>query len=74
MIAVYPNPSTGNTVVSTKGKAGKIIISTPAGAIVETIEAVNGQDKYELNILNKGIYIVSFISDNLISTEKLVVN
>ncbi|MFN3403105.1 MAG: T9SS type A sorting domain-containing protein [Cytophagaceae bacterium] len=72
-ISVYPNPSQGNALVSTNGKTGTITVSNTNGSVVKTIQAASNQDSYELNLENKGVYIVSFVSDEIKTTQKLVI-
>lgn len=73
---VYPNPSNGNFIVTSKTAIDKINIYTQTGAFVKTIEVINNSNDVEVSIngLQTGIYLIELQNNNEKSWKKIIVN
>ena len=69
-IKIYPNPSNGNFIINNT-EASKIFIIDGTGKIVLQKEKVYGDLKIES--LDKGIYFISIVTEQVRKTGKLVV-
>ncbi|HXA01497.1 MAG TPA: T9SS type A sorting domain-containing protein [Cytophagaceae bacterium] len=72
-ISVYPNPSAGKVTLNTHNRAGNISIMNPLGAIVQTIAVTSDKDSYDVNLNNKGLYFLNFVTEEGSGIEKLVI-
>jgi hypothetical protein len=72
-ISVFPNPSAGNVKINTYNRDGKVLVTNPFGAVVETIQTSKDQESYELSLNDKGMYFLNFITSEGSATEKLVI-
>lgn len=73
-LLVYPNPSNGSVRIENLD-SGVITVTNSSGQVVfekNTVEQVNSE--LDLSYFDKGIYFVSFTSENKISRAKLVIN
>jgi len=67
---IFPNPTSGE-INLLKSANNVQIISTDGKLIFESFK--NGQQHFDFNYLNNGIYIFKYNSDNMIHVEKLVI-
>ena len=69
--SVAPNPSTGTITINTE-KTVRLSVIDVLGKVVYTNDQVDVNTNIDLSNLQKGIYLVKVIGDNVYSTEKLI--
>jgi endonuclease I len=79
-VSVSPNPNNGNFTIKYSSQTNEKVavkLTDMLGRVVysNTLQASNGNNTVELNVpnLNKGIYMVEWLSENIHQTEKLII-
>jgi Secretion system C-terminal sorting domain/Outer membrane protein Omp28 len=70
-VKLYPNPSTGIVKISTESNVQVKIIDI-LGKVVYSNNSVTSDSNLDLSNLQKGIYLVKVIGENVYATEKLI--
>ena len=77
IFSIYPNPNNGNELnlnVAGLSKAAKVFVYDNRGSLVLEIDKVsNGTKAISIGELSSGIYSVSLRNDEIVVTERLVV-
>lgn len=68
---IYPNPSNGSFTIAAGTQEGQVIIYNTLGQQIHR-QAFRGSTRIQ-STLSKGMYLLKFITDNGISTERLIV-
>jgi len=75
-ISIYPNPNDGDFTVKYNNSTGKLLLIRIKDLSGKTIfENTCSQNSFRFNkkVLNKGLYIVSIIGDDIYFTSKMIV-
>ncbi|MBQ2398042.1 MAG: T9SS type A sorting domain-containing protein, partial [Bacteroidales bacterium] len=74
---IYPNPATDNATLEINGlnQDAKIVISDLQGRILSQDNINAGTTRYTINVsdMTSGVYYIRIITDNVVSTQKLIV-
>ena len=74
---IYPNPATDNATLEINGlnEEAKVVVSDLQGRILSQDNIKAGTTRYTLNVSNmsSGVYYIRIITDNVVSTQKLIV-
>ena len=71
IIQIFPNPSNG--IIHTSGQFDEIMVFDLVGKSIDKRLIVRDNRSVDLSVLQKGIYIVNFVKDNLVvHTEKVI--
>ena len=74
---IYPNPATDNATLEINGlnQEAKVVVSDLQGRILSQDNIKAGTTRYTLNVSNmsSGVYYIRIITDNVVSTQKLIV-
>jgi hypothetical protein len=74
---LYPNPASDNATLDINGlnQDAKIVISDLQGRILSQDNINAGTTRYTLNVseMASGVYYIRIITDNVVSTQKLIV-
>ena len=75
-VSLYPNPTSGNAILSVKGlnKEATIIVTDQQGRVISTSTLTSGQENSVINTDNlaSGVYYVRIQTANSVRTEKLI--
>lgn len=72
IIKVFPNPTTNYFRIQTKADKVKVDVYDVSGKLVKSFP--KKQEQYDVSSLNRGVYMVSIITDNSKQTIKLIKN
>ncbi len=74
--SVYPNPSNGEFIVSTKTNLTEINVYSQTGALVKTIKLEDAKDSTNITVngLQSGVYLIELKNDSDKSWKKVIVN
>ena len=76
-VSLYPNPASDNATLDINGlnQDAKIVVSDLQGRILSQDNIKAGTTRYTLNVSNmsSGVYYIRIITDNVVSTQKLIV-
>jgi hypothetical protein len=74
---VYPNPATSQATLEINGlnQDAKIVISDLQGRILSQDQISAGTNRYTINVseMASGVYYIRIVTDNVVSTQKLIV-
>ncbi len=74
---IYPNPATSQAILQVEGltSEAKIVISDLQGRILSQDAISAGETRYTINVsdMASGVYYIRIITDNVVSTQKLIV-
>jgi PKD repeat protein len=72
--SVFPNPASTNISIQYPGVIKHIIIYDCSGKQVYSCEAIKEQNKIDVSIFERGLYLVKLVDDNnKVMTKKLVI-
>ncbi len=70
---LYPNPTTGNVKITTKGLMDRVIVHNLIGEVVEVIQSpLSAQVELNTQNLETGVYFVTVFAGNQQLTQKLI--
>ena len=76
-VSLYPNPASDNATLDINGlnQDAKIVISDLQGRILSQDNINAGTTRYTINVseMSSGVYYIRIITDNVVSTQKLIV-
>ena len=76
-VSLYPNPASDNATLDINGlnQDAKIVISDLQGRILSQDNINAGTTRYTINVseMASGVYYIRIITDNVVSTQKLIV-
>ncbi|MBQ2375374.1 MAG: T9SS type A sorting domain-containing protein, partial [Bacteroidales bacterium] len=76
-VSLYPNPASDNATLEINGlnQDAKVVVSDLQGRILSQDNINAGTTRYTLNVSNmsSGVYYVRIVTDNVVSTQKLIV-
>ena len=76
-VSLYPNPASDNATLDINGlnQDAKIVISDLQGRILSQDNITAGTTRYTINVseMASGVYYIRIITDNVVSTQKLIV-
>ena len=76
-VSLYPNPASDNATLEINGlnQDAKIVISDLQGRILSQDNINAGTTRYTINVseMSSGVYYIRIITDNVVSTQKLIV-
>ena len=76
-VSLYPNPASDNATLDINGlnQDAKIVISDLQGRILSQDNITAGTTRYTINVseMSSGVYYIRIITDNVVSTQKLIV-
>ena len=76
-VQLYPNPASDNATLDINGlnQDAKIVVSDLQGRILSQDNINAGTTRYTINVSNmtSGVYYIRIITDNVVSTQKLIV-
>ena len=76
-VQLYPNPASDNATLDINGlnQEAKIVISDLQGRILSQDNINAGTTRYTINVsdMTSGVYYIRIITDNVVSTQKLIV-
>ena len=76
-VSLYPNPASDNATLDINGlnQDAKIVISDLQGRILSQDNINAGTTRYTINVsdMTSGVYYIRIITDNVVSTQKLIV-
>ena len=76
-VSLYPNPASDNATLDINGlnQDAKIVISDLQGRILSQDNINAGENRYTINVsdMASGVYYIRIITDNVVSTQKLIV-
>ena len=76
-VSLYPNPASDNATLDINGlnQDAKIVISDLQGRILSQDNITAGTTRYTINVsdMTSGVYYIRIITDNVVSTQKLIV-
>ena len=76
-VQLYPNPASDNATLDINGlnQDAKIVISDLQGRILSQDNINAGTTRYTINVseMTSGVYYIRIITDNVVSTQKLIV-
>jgi hypothetical protein len=76
-VQLYPNPASDNATLDINGlnQDAKIVISDLQGRILSQDNINAGTTRYTINVseMASGVYYIRIITDNVVSTQKLIV-
>ncbi|MBQ2398271.1 MAG: T9SS type A sorting domain-containing protein, partial [Bacteroidales bacterium] len=76
-VILYPNPASDNATLDINGlnQDAKIVISDLQGRILSQDNINAGTTRYTINVsdMTSGVYYIRIITDNVVSTQKLIV-
>jgi len=70
---IYPNPSTGNVTIETKGQVGKAYVFNTFGQVVAEVDLRDNEFVYSVQLESKGLYTFKIKSAGETSGYKVVV-
>jgi hypothetical protein len=74
---IYPNPATSQATLEINGlnQDAKIVISDLQGRIISQDQISAGKTRYTINVseMASGVYYIRIVTDNVVSTQKLIV-
>jgi hypothetical protein len=74
---IYPNPANTQATLQINGlnQDAKIVISDLQGRILSQDQINAGTNRYTINVseMASGVYYIRIVTDNVISTQKLIV-
>lgn len=73
-ISVYPNPATDYFMLKNAENATKLLIYNIVGRQVKSFQTNGGNEKYIVNDLPKGMYVIRLLNDNNDLVETLRLN
>ena len=75
-VNLYPNPSTDYVIIETKStSAANINVYSLSGQLVISIQSNNlSEEKIDVSVLQKGIYIIQVLQGADVYSSKLLVN
>ncbi|MEE0266417.1 MAG: fibronectin type III domain-containing protein [Bacteroidales bacterium] len=76
-VSLYPNPATDNATLDINGlnQEAKIVVSDLQGRILSQDNINAGTTRYTINVsdMTSGVYYIRIITDNVVNTQKLIV-
>jgi len=74
-LIVTPNPSNGNVSIATHRKGGRLQVVNGLGAVVYSLTSTNTQigARVDLSQLEKGAYMVRFITGTEVKTARIII-
>ena len=76
-VSLYPNPASDNATLDINGlnQDAKIVISDLQGRILSQDNINAGTTRYTINVsdMTSGVYYIRIITDNVVNTQKLIV-
>jgi hypothetical protein len=76
-VSLYPNPATSQATLEINGlnQDAKIVISDLQGRILSQDQINAGTNRYTINVseMASGVYYIRIVTDNVVSTQKLIV-
>ena len=76
-VSLYPNPASDNATLEINGlnQDAKVVISDLQGRILSQDNITAGTTRYTINVsdMTSGVYYIRIITDNVVSTQKLIV-
>ncbi|MBO5844642.1 MAG: T9SS type A sorting domain-containing protein, partial [Bacteroidales bacterium] len=76
-VSLYPNPASDNATLEINGlnQEAKIVVSDLQGRILSQDNINAGTTRYTINVsdMTSGVYYIRIITDNVVSTQKLIV-
>ena len=76
-VTLYPNPASDNATLDINGlnQDAKVVVSDLQGRILSQDNINAGTTRYTINVSNmsSGVYYIRIITDNVVSTQKLIV-
>ena len=76
-VSLYPNPASDNATLEINGlnQDAKIVISDLQGRILSQDNINAGTTRYTINVsdMTSGVYYIRIITDNVVNTQKLIV-
>ncbi|MEE1221406.1 MAG: T9SS type A sorting domain-containing protein, partial [Bacteroidales bacterium] len=76
-VSLYPNPASDNATLDINGlnQEAKIVVSDLQGRILSQDNINAGTTRYTINVsdMTSGVYYIRIITDNVVSTQKLIV-
>ncbi len=74
---IYPNPASDNATLDINGlnQEAKVVVSDLQGRILSQDNINAGTTRYTINVseMASGVYYIRIITDNVVSTQKLIV-
>lgn len=72
-VSIYPNPTKGNTAISSKNLMQKIEIYNISGQLLKVMEVNNNHFELQVNELYDGLYLIRIYTKEQTITKRLVV-
>ncbi len=74
---IYPNPASGKATVEIEGlnASARLIVTDLQGRILSSDDLQSGASRYEMDLTGfaSGVYYIRIVTDNSVSTQKLIV-
>ncbi len=74
---IYPNPASGKATVEIEGlnESARLIVTDLQGRVLSSDDLQSGASRYEMDLTGfaSGVYYIRIVTDNSVSTQKLIV-
>ncbi len=74
---IYPNPASGKATIEIEGlnESARLIVTDLQGRVLSSDDLRSGAKTYEMDLtgLASGVYYIRIVTDNAVSTQKLIV-
>ena len=74
---IYPNPASGKATVEIEGlnASARLIVTDLQGRVLSSDDLQSGASRYEMDLTGfaSGVYYIRIVTDNSVSTQKLIV-
>ncbi len=74
---IYPNPASGKATVEIEGlnESARLIVTDLQGRVLSSDDLQSGASRYEMDLTGfaSGVYYIRIVTDNSVSTRKLIV-
>ena len=71
--SVFPNPSNNLTTITTDGTTDQINVISALGQVVYSIAKPKSTETVDVSKFEAGVYIISIVKGDVVSTQKLIV-
>ena len=76
-VVIYPNPASGKATIEIEGlnESARLIVTDLQGRVLSSDDLRSGAKTYEMDLtgLASGVYYIRIVTDNAVSTQKLIV-